>query len=205
MVLDRYFAFTDGATRPKEIIHHAQLPLREGMKKRLEPRKLEVINSDRNTEVWQRVIDDPKYQKLAQDIWANELTGRIKQAKNPNPPPEAIEGFEKIMSNNIAALKVSVDKIRAKGGDVVFAQMPYNGMYAELEDVAFPRECAFDRLLAETNTLGVTFHDYPEMQGFFLPEWSHLDPRDAEEFTALFAPALYERLVDREAEEKPVP
>ena len=41
--------------------------------------------------------------------------------------------------------------------------------------------------LAATAAPGIHFEDYPELQGYYLPEWSHMTRAEAERFTA----ALY--------------
>lgn len=198
MVFDTLFAATDDATRPKTIIYHAEFPLREGMERRMEPRKLMVMDADRNTRVAPRVMEDEAFQQLARDIWADGLSRKLAAMKEA-PDPDAMAKLQENMDRIIADFSEKAAKIRARGGEVVFAQMPYNGMYAELEDAAFPRERAFDRLVAETGSVSVTFHDYPELQGLHLPEWSHLAPRDAEVFTARFAPILDARLEESKA------
>ena len=46
-------------------------------------------------------------------------------------------------------------------------------------------------LLAKSGAPGRHFEDYPQLQGFDLPEWSHLAYADANRFTA----ALHEIVV----------
>jgi hypothetical protein len=48
-------------------------------------------------------------------------------------------------------------------------------------------------LLAKTGAPGIHFEDYPELQGFNMPEWSHMTGADADRFTA----ALY-GVIDRD-------
>jgi hypothetical protein len=109
--------------------------------------------------------------------------------------------FQETMNRIIEEIARDAAAIRARGGEVVFAQMPYDGMYAELEDVVFPKARAFDRLAGSAGAIGVSFQDYPSLQGYYLPEWSHLAPQDAEKFTANFVPILYGRLNEIKAEE----
>jgi hypothetical protein len=45
----------------------------------------------------------------------------------------------------------------------------------------------------------VTFHDYPELQGYYVPEWSHLEAREAERYTRTLAPIFYARLEEKKA------
>ena len=46
-------------------------------------------------------------------------------------------------------------------------------------------------LLAKSGAPGIHFEDYPQLQGYNLPEWSHLAYADAKRFTA----ALHEIVV----------
>ena len=186
--LERYFAFTDEQTRPKRQMAQAPLPLREGMKPQFEPRKLEIMTSDRNTEMWSRVVNDPVFQAEAKAQWE---IGLALYAPPPNPdgsPPAPMPDI--VIDGVIANVQKDIEKIRARGGDVAFARMPYEGAYTPAEDFGFPRERFWDRLIAKTNTVGVTWHDHPELQGYDLPEWSHLSASEAERYTRAFVPIL---------------
>jgi len=63
--------------------------------------------------------------------------------------------------------------------------MPSAGPYLEFEKRNFPRARTWDALLAATGAAGIHFEDYPEMQGYNLPEWSHMTRAEAERFTAV--------------------
>ena len=65
--------------------------------------------------------------------------------------------------------------------------MPSDGEYLAYENRLFPRAKTWDALLAATGAPGIHFQDYPQLQGYYLPEWSHMTQADAERFTA----ALY--------------
>jgi hypothetical protein len=198
--LEKLFAFIDEQTRPKRILHLASLPLRPGMEKRIDVRKLEVIAEDRNTEVWVRLIDDEPYRELAKYVWAEGIRREAPQpGPNGEPPPpmpdEAIEAM-------IGKMKASVDKIRARGGEVAFVRYPYEGAYTAAEDGGFPRQRFWDRLVAETDSAGVAWQDYPQLQGYYLPEWSHIEARDAERYTAALVPILYAEIEKKNAERR---
>ena len=80
-------------------------------------------------------------------------------------------------------LKSSIDKIKARGGQVIFVRPPSSGAAREGEKIAYPRELYWDKLLEYTNTPGIYFEDYPEIAGFECPEWSHLSQQQAIIFT----------------------
>ena len=58
------------------------------------------------------------------------------------------------------------------------------------ENIVFPREKYWDRLLAETQCPGIHFMDYPAIAHFDCPEFSHLQLKDAVTFTKEFVKIL---------------
>jgi hypothetical protein len=195
--LDRMLAFFDEQTRPKRQMQIAYLPLREGMKPRFDPRKLEVMGPDRNTKMWDRLLVDERYLKEAQGQW---LLAFEVFAPPPGPDGQPMPMPDAAIDAVIAEVKANIDKIRARGGDVAFLRLPYNGPFAEVEDMGFPRERFWDRLLERTDSVGVTFHDHPELQGYEIPEWSHLSPSDATRYTRALVPIFYAELERKKAE-----
>jgi hypothetical protein len=195
MQLEKVFAFIDDQSRPKRQIEIWPFPLREGMPPRFDPRKLEFLDSDRNTEVWRRVMEDERYREEAKQHW---VYGTQANAPAPNPdgspagpmPPQAVSAV-------IAEVKANIDRIRARGGEVAFMRLPYGGAYTAVEDQGFPRAQFWDRLVAETGSVGVSWHDHAALQGYELPEWSHLAPREAERYTRAVAPIFYAELKAR--------
>jgi hypothetical protein len=77
-----------------------------------------------------------------------------------------------------------IAKLRSRGVKVLFVRMPSSGAYLDYENNHFPRQRTWDALLAATGAPGIYFEDYPELQGFYLPEWSHMTRPEAERFTA---------------------
>jgi hypothetical protein len=195
MQLEKVLAFIDEQTRPKRMWFLTELPLRPGMEPRIDVRKLEHLDADRNTRLWRRVMEDEAYLKLCRDVWIGFLKQQApKPGPNGEPPPPMPD--EPIMKI-IAETKASIDKIRARGGEVVFTRYPYTGPWAAAEDGGFPRERFWDRLIAETGAVGIAFQDYPELQGYYLPEWSHLSPEESVRFTRAIVPILYRELDER--------
>lgn len=114
----------------------------------------------------------------------------------PPPPPTYIpqEIFVSKMTeavearfHNTAAL---VQKLRARGGRIVFVRFPVTGELKALEDKATPRSGIWDRLLRDTAAPGIYFEDFPELASFNCPEWSHLSAGDSVEFTKRLVPHL---------------
>lgn len=192
LFLERHFAFTDEQTRPKRQMTHAPLPLRAGMNPRFDPRKLEIMTADRNTEMWSRVVNDEVFREEAKAQWE---VGIKLFAPPPNPdgsPPAPMPDF--VIDEVISSVQADIERIRARGGEVAFARMPYDGAFVPVEDFGFPRERFWDRLLSVTNSVGVTWHDHQELQGYETPEWSHLSASEAERFTRAFVPIYAEAM-----------
>jgi len=89
-------------------------------------------------------------------------------------------------------IKTAVGKIRARGGEVLFVKLPSSGAYLIGETRDFPREKYWNRLLEITGCPGIHFMDYPAINHFNCPEWSHLSQPDAVVFTKEFIRILHE-------------
>lgn len=86
----------------------------------------------------------------------------------------------------LQSIKASTDKIKARGGQVLFVRTPSSGHYLESEKKDFPRSLYWDRLLAFTGCPGIHFADYTAIDHFDCPEWSHLSQDQAIVFTKEF-------------------
>jgi hypothetical protein len=127
-------------------------------------------------------------QKRIQQIWLPLFT--------PPPPPSYIpkdvfmakieEAIEKRFHDTVAA----AEKLRARGGKIVFVRLPVSGGLKALEDKTTPRSQTWDPLLQATGAPGIYFEDFPELAGFNCPEWSHLSAGDSVEFSKRLVPHL---------------
>jgi hypothetical protein len=89
----------------------------------------------------------------------------------------------KKLDSLIYNVKSNVDKIKSRGGQVIFVRTPSCGYYKEKEDKDYPRKLYWDRLLELTGCQGIYFGDYPAIAHFVCPEWSHLKLDDARTYT----------------------
>jgi hypothetical protein len=110
-------------------------------------------------------------------------------AKMSKEPPVSGKKLEDIFQS----IKMQVDKIKARGGDVLFVRTPSSGPYRQGELHGFPRAGYWDRLLSVTGCPGIHYEDYPETAHMICPEWSHLSPDDA---------IIYTKSLIKEMEEK---
>jgi hypothetical protein len=114
----------------------------------------------------------------------------------PPPPPTYVPrevflgGMGHLIEARFADAASCVQRIRARGGKVVFVRLPVSGELKKLEDRATPRAGPWTRLLKESGAQGIYFEDYPELAGFDCPEWSHLSAADSVVFTHRLLPHL---------------
>ncbi len=114
----------------------------------------------------------------------------------PPPPPSFVppEVFGASVKAAVEArfrdTKSAIDKLRARGGKIVFVRFPMSGPLKEHEDKFTPRAQTWEPLLQMTGTTGIYFEDFPELSGFVCPEWSHLSAGDSVEFTKRLVPHL---------------
>lgn len=138
------------------------------------PIGFEPATFDRQNIMSDKFISDTTRQIAMKNIWKNIGMLDIKMG---------ITGDT--LQNIFRDLKISIDKIKLKGGQVMFIHPPSSGEMRAAEKVAYPREIYWDNLLRFTNTQGIHFEDYPGISDFTCPEWSHLSPKDARVFTRL--------------------
>jgi hypothetical protein len=136
-----------------------------------------AIDFDRRVKMWHKCERDPVLQRKVQKRWMAVGGGG-----------ESLAGED--LDRLITSVKGNVDKIRARGGDVVFVRFPSSGDIRPRELERHPREHYFDRMIDETATIGIHFEDYASLAGFSCPEWSHLSRVDAVTFTRNLIPIM---------------
>ena len=188
--VEPFLAFYDEDFALATVVRRQEFwPLRPGSKPNLEVRKLSVSEADRNTRMWDKLVVDPEYRALAQKIWAQKF----------GPPDEMkLNRLREALPRELARVAKAVATLKARGIKMVFVREPSIGPYHDYEQRLFPRDKTWDVLLAQTGVRGIHFEDHPELQGFDLPEWSHLAPQERPRFTE----ALY-RLVAATPEAAP--
>ena len=94
------------------------------------------------------------------------------------------------VASQVERMRVAVERIRARGGEVVFVRPPSSPELRGFEERTVSRARGWDTLLAYARVRGVHFDDYPEMQGLVLPENSHLSRACATVFTDAYVRAV---------------
>jgi len=178
--LEPVFAFYDPDYALSTVVRRQPWPERPGMHSRMNVRRLAVHDEDRNTQLWDKVATDPEYRALSRRVWAQDF----------NSPPDDAPKTHKTIDEAITKAAAAIATLRARGVRVLFLRAPSSGEYYAYEQRDFPRAKTWDLLLERTQTPGIHFEDYPELQGYDLPEWSHISPFEAERFTAALVPIV---------------
>ncbi|MBI2731023.1 MAG: hypothetical protein HYX40_09770 [Sphingobacteriales bacterium] len=119
--------------------------------------------------------------KMASDTSISNIVTHIWQIFAGGDDEKPLAG--KQLDSFLTTVKISVDKIRARGGQVIFVRPPSSGTYLERELKKYPRQGYWDKLLKATNTDGIHYTDDPVMAALKCPEESHLSLSDAAVFT----------------------
>jgi len=183
-LLEPWFAFDDPDFALGTVIRRQAWPGRPGIHVHTQVRKLLVQDADRNSHMWRKVEIDPRYRAIARSIWSERFTGP------PPPDMDTPAKRQKLIDEQIGKAAVAIAKLRARGVQVLFLRPPSTGDYYAFEQHAVPRAQTWDVLLQRTGAPGIHFEDYPQLQGYLQPEWSHLSASEADRFTAALVPII---------------
>lgn len=136
------------------------------------PTKFTTTNFRRQEIMTDEFVKDTTLQRRVTDIWT--MFGAL-------APDHGVTGdtLQKIFTE----VKTAVAKIKARGGQVIFTRTPSSGGYWDHEPLQHPRAEYYDQLLAITHSSGIHFKDYADTKDFICPEWSHLSPAEAVQYT----------------------
>ena len=145
------------------------------------PRDFDRVNFSRQEYMGPLFLADSNKVNKQRSIWA--LFGSL----NKTPP---ISGAP--LDSVLQTIKIATDKIQSRGGKILFVRTPSSGPFKEKEAIGFPREKYWDRILSVTGCPGIHYQDFPEISQYQCPEFSHLSPTDAIDFTKHFVRILQE-------------
>ncbi len=143
------------------------------------PLEFGVANFKRQTWMTPMFLADPALQQKQKDFWTRGIN-RASPIKG-----DTLQAF-------LIQVKSAIDKIRARGGTVVFVRPPSDGPYIEMENQRYPRQKYWDYLLEYTNTPGIHYADYPGTANLICAEWSHLTLEGAATYTTQLVKILQE-------------
>ena len=139
------------------------------------PKKFETNDFARQSRIPRVFREDTALQRQVKNIW---ITFRMTDT--------TVKMHADTIQSILARVKKATDKIKSRGGEMIFVRTPSSNDVWEAEKYVYKREQFWDRLLAYTQIPGIHFKDYPAISNFICPEWSHLSQRDAVEFTKDF-------------------
>ncbi|OUS29099.1 hypothetical protein A9Q98_06425 [Thalassotalea sp. 42_200_T64] len=190
MLIEPHLSFLSPDFALFTILKRQAWPERKDISRDLEVRKLMVMSQDRNTQMWDKVVNDQEYRKLAIKIWMQgfkpieELPDEKKQKSRQNR--------NKQIERAVAVTR----KMQKKGATLIFVRMPSQGFYTMEEGMYNPKADTWDVLLSKTGAPGIHFQDYPDLSKYTLPEHSHLAADDAKIFTKDFI-GIYQNLTGK--------
>lgn len=189
MLLEEHVAFLkqDDLTLDA-LLDKVPLPLRAGTGHPLMPPYFCTVDRERRARMFDRCAEPGPLQDRVKYGWVPLFT--------PPPPPSYVPreaflaGVGQAVEARFRDTAAAVQKLRARGGKLVFVRFPVGGDLKKLEDNATPRAGPWTRILKESSAPGVYFEDHPELNAFTCPEWSHLSATDSVEFTRRLVPYL---------------
>lgn len=129
------------------------------------------------------------YEKVKIDEYR---AGRIQKVK------KYYKALNQEISSDTFRMKVEeienwVEKIQKRGGKVVFIYFPVSDEHWELDEDYFPKMIYWDTFASVTKAETIHFKDVKDLDKFKCPDTSHIDFRDAFEFTRLLSMELMKR------------
>ena len=196
MLVEPYLAFYQYDYSLFTVIKRQAFPRREGVFFLMDVRRLAIYSKDRNARMFSKVETDPEYAEIAKEIWAQFY--RPIETMSEEELAAGLENHNKQIDRAVAATR----KLQARGVEVIFVRHPFEGIYDKIEPTYFPRASSWDVLIERTGALGVHWQDHEELQGFWLPESSHLAAADADRFTEALYGIIRRELADRNVGEQ---
>lgn len=141
------------------------------------------VTFDRQSYMTNQLVNDTNALNQIKMVWG--MFGKM-AGEMPPITDAAIDGVT-------ASVKAACDKIRARGGQVIFVRTPSSGPLLAMERMAFPRERFWNKMLAATGCQGIHFEDYPAVATFECPELSHLSVPQAVSFTKTLVAILKDK------------
>jgi hypothetical protein len=179
-VISRGLAMLDDDYQLSTLVFRLDRDWRPGVKgPRDDLWKVQETAAGGQTWIWRRLEHDQRMSEHTRNIWH--------QLFSPKPLDD------KSINAILVRTKIAVDKIRARGGDVVFVRPSSAPDLRAVEDKHLPRAKGWDALLAYTHTNGIHIDDLPAAKNLTLPESSHLTRACATVFTDAYIRSLADR------------
>ena len=175
--LESVFAFLDKDRLSLNAkLSHLHIPNRPGVfEEPIFPVEFGRVRYDRSEYMTGKFVADTNMQNEVKGIW------RFFAKMSKDPPASGVK-----LDSILNVVKTAVDKIKARGGQVLFVRTPSSGGFLMGETMGYPREKYWDRIVAMMQCPSIHFADHPVIANFKCPEESHLSQPDALIFTKEF-------------------
>jgi hypothetical protein len=172
--IDPHFSYLDPDIALKNLLTRLNLPDRDSIQH--DPAWPPMVSMDwyRNIRMNPGMETDTVLQNRQTKIWDGDWKNRYADSVD-------------VILSHYSSL---VHEFKKKGGRVAFIQAPVTGKYLHYEPILFPRDKYWNALLAKSHVKGYHYEDYPEMKKMNPPEWSHLNRKEADQFTRLLVDLL---------------
>ena len=184
-MLSNHLAFLDNAFSLFELTErYIDLPVRSGAENLMQGDwKLGDIYADRQTDLWAPVEIPGSFDNTQiTNFWMPGLAPE----KNKTP-----EEMAEMSEKAIDFFKPLIDKLRARGGDVVFIRMPGAGLYQDRDVLLDHRKNLWEPMIAGFESPAINTMDYPELStDLDIPEWSHFSRDSQDLWSARIVPYI---------------
>ncbi len=187
MLVEPWLAFYQSDYSLFTVIKRQRWPERDGVFVERDVRRLAIYSRDRNARMYEKVATDEAYSQIAKEIWAQGFVPIDERSE------EELTGGLENRNKQIERLVAAANALQERGIEVIFVRSPSEGHYAISEPMYNPRADTWDVVIERTGALGIHWQDHEELQGYRLPEWSHMSGSEADRYTK----ALY-HLVESE-------
>jgi hypothetical protein len=129
--------------------------------------RFQDIGLDRNVRMNDKTVTDTAFANSIKKVW-KFFTPEDRKSDKAATMAYFLEDAKKFLD---------------RGGNLILVRCPSEGYLREIEMKNQPREEYWDELVKNSGAKAYHFEDYAQLQGFHIPEWSHLAPTDADAFT----------------------
>ncbi len=112
---------------------------------------------------------DTSFQKTIRRVWVD--------------PKDTPKRNDKMIESSFPFYLDLVRTLKARGGKIIWTRNPSHGDVKQIEDIKYPRAAYWDAFTQKSQCPSYHFEDYPALNQFFTPEWSHLSTPDAKKYT----------------------
>ena len=131
--------------------------------------RFSYVDANRNTTMLSKMETDTSFQKTIRRVWVD--------------PKDTPKRNDKMIESSFPFYLDLVRTLKARGGKIIWTRNPSHGDVKQIEDIKYPRAAYWDAFTQQSQCPSYHFEDYPALNQFFTPEWSHLSTPDAKKYT----------------------